>query len=67
MKIAYNILIVLAGVGFAIGVILKMFMGGVAPYAWMAPETLWRGAIGGIGFTLVFLLMEIRDLMKAKK
>ena len=66
MKIAYNILIVLAGVGFVLGVAIKLFMGGVAPYDWMAPQTLWRGAIGAIGFTLIFLLMEIRDIMKAK-
>jgi hypothetical protein len=66
MKIVYNILVVLSGLAFVMGVIIKVFLAPEALAAWLQPQTLWRGAIGGVGFSLVFLLMEIRDIMKAK-
>ena len=67
MKVVYNILMVLAGFAFILGVFIKIFSPAWAIPEWLAPSALWRASIWGIGFSLVFLLMEIRDLMLAKK
>lgn len=64
MKVFYNILIVLAGIAFVLGVIIKVFMDPAGLPAWLAPQTLWRGAIGAIGFAMVFVLIDMRDLIK---
>jgi hypothetical protein len=67
MKIVYNLLVIVSGLAFVLGVVIKMFMDPTHLAAWLQPQTLWRGAIGGVGFSLVFLLMEVRDLMKERK
>jgi|GEM_PF-6764213 len=67
MKIVYHALIILAGLAFVLGVIIKLFMeGGSTLPAWLAPQTLWRGAIGGISFALVFILLDVRDVILKK-
>lgn len=67
MKIVYYALIVFAGIAFVLGVIIKMFMdGGTTLPAWLAPITLWRGAIGCIAFALVFILLDVRDVILKK-
>ena len=57
----------LAGIAFVLGVIIKIFMDPGNLPAWLSPQTLWKGAIGGVGFSLVFLLMEVRDILLHKK
>jgi hypothetical protein len=67
MKIVYYALIVVAGIAFVLGVIIKMFMdGGPMLPAWLAPLTLWRGAIGAVAFALVFILLDVRDAIFKK-
>jgi len=67
MKIVYHALIVVAGIAFILGVVIKIFMeGGTSLPAWLAPITLWRGAIGSIAFALTFILLDVRDVILKK-
>lgn len=67
MKIVYHTLIILAGIAFVLGVIIKLFMeGGSMLPAWLVPLTLWRGAIGCLSFALVFILLDVRDIILKK-
>ena len=63
MKAVVYALLVIAAVAFAAGVVLKLFVDPAALPAWLAPVTLWRGALGGLGFAMVLLLMEIREAL----
>lgn len=66
MKIVYHALIVVAGIAFVLGVIIKLFMDASSLPAWLAPITLWRGAIGSMSFALVFILLDVRDVILKK-
>jgi hypothetical protein len=67
MKIVYHALIIVAGIAFILGVIIKLFMeGGTMLPPWLLPLTLWRGAIGAISFALVFILLDVRDVILKK-
>ena len=64
MRYIYLLLVLLAGVAFALGCIEK-FWG--QPDGWFSPLTLWRFAIGALAFAIVFVLLDIRDHIAAAR
>lgn len=64
MRYIYLLLILIAGIAFVVGVIERIY--GV-PENWFAPLTLWRFTIGCLAFAIVFVLLDIRDYIAAKK
>lgn len=65
MRYIYFILIVLAGIAFAIGCIEKIY--GITTEWKFPPLALWRFTIASLAFAMVFVLLEIRDHLFAKK
>jgi hypothetical protein len=66
MKAVSTALVAVAALAFAAGVVIKLFVDPAALPAWLAPVTLWRGALGGLAFAMVLLLMEIREALLRK-
>lgn len=64
MRYIYLLLILLAGVAFVLGCIEKVWG---TPENWYTPLTLWRFAVGALAFAIVFVLLDIRDHIAAKK
>ena len=66
MKTVSCVLVAIAGIAFAAGVVIKLFLDPAGLPAWLAPVTLWRGAVGSLGFAAILLLMDIRELLAKK-
>jgi len=68
MKILYYILTILAGAALLVGVIIKIWVTDTSGLAqWLHPLTLWRGSMGSAALAIVFLLMDIRDIILKSK
>ena len=68
MKILYYILTIVAGASLILGVIIKIWMPETMSLPhWLQPLTLWRGGVGAAALAIVFLLMDIRDVLVKKK
>jgi len=64
MKVLYYILTVLAGAALLVGVIAKIWIPDTVNMpGWMEPQVLWRGSVGAAALAIVFLLMDIRDIL----
>ena len=63
MKGLPNILLGLAGVALAIGLVIRIYQTvmGVAPLIILDPLFYWRGAMALIGLAMVIVLIQIRD------
>lgn len=69
MRYIYFILIVLAGIAFAIGCLEKVYAvkTGVVGDWNFPPLALWRFSIAALAFAIVFVLLDIRDHLVSKK
>jgi len=69
MRYIYFILIVLAGIAFGIGCYEKVYtVKSGLPSDWTFPPlALWRFSIAALAFAIVFVLLDIRDHLLAKK
>jgi hypothetical protein len=63
MKAVSYALIAIAGIAFVAGVVIKLFVDPASLPAWLAPVTLWRGAVGSLVFAMAFLLLDIREAL----
>jgi hypothetical protein len=63
MKGLPNILLGLAGVALAIGLVVRIYQTvmGVVPLIILDPLFYWRGAMALIGLAMVIVLIQIRD------
>jgi hypothetical protein len=58
-----DVLVVIAAIGIGIGLVVRLIQtasGAVRP-AYFDPVFYWRGAMALLGFTIVILLVQIRD------
>jgi hypothetical protein len=63
MKALPNYLIVLAAVGIAVGLVVRLLLGtsGAMRPAFLDPVFYWRGAIALLMFAVAILLIQIRN------
>lgn len=66
MKTVGYALVVIAAVAFVAGVVIKLFVDPASLPAWLAPVTLWRGAVGSLGFAGVLLLLDLHEILSKK-
>jgi uncharacterized membrane protein len=64
MRYIYLLLILIAGIAFALGLIERIYG---TPENWFPPLTLWRFTVACLAFSIVFVLLDIRDHITAKK
>lgn len=63
MRYLYMTLIIIGAVAFLAGVALKIAVDPVSLPEWMAPPTLWRGAMGALVLAIALILVDTRNAL----